>query len=251
MSDYLETIYNKMGKNLVVGEEYFKTDSRFFLLDKIISSRPRGRLIDLGCGQGSLLSRFNNYHTCYGCEYDSEARKIAASRGLQSIEQIDLNNATELPFKGKFDIIVCSEVCEHLLNPRNAIRLARSNLSEKGIFVLTVPNAVPLMVRFKVLLGKKCTWLHYPSADTETTGHVRFYTIDSVTQLLSEEGFRVLKWTGVSWRMNGRLWSRLYFWVSRMFGKDPSLFGRKLDTFLSNSFPGLSPGLAIIAEVGN
>lgn len=248
MSDYLSTIYNEMGKNLVVDDNYFDIDSRFFLLDKIISKQPPGRMLDLGCGQGSLLLRFNKYHSCFGCEFDPTARNYAISRGLNSVEYIDLNTAETIPFEGKFDTIVCSEVCEHLLNPRNAVRLARANISPNGVFILTAPNAVPLMVRLRTLFGRKSDWLHYPSTDTERTGHIRFYTVDSLRHLLAQEGFLVEQVTGVSWRMNGKIWPRLYFWLSRALQRDPALFGRKIDSFLSNLFPGLSPGLVIKAK---
>ncbi|NJK90801.1 MAG: class I SAM-dependent methyltransferase [Blastochloris sp.] len=218
------------------------------MLDKVISNQKPGRLLDLGCGQGSLLLRFKDYHSCFGCEFDSRARSHAISNGLNNIEFIDLNSANTLPFEGMFDIIVCSEVCEHLLNPRNAVRLVRSSISSNGIFILTVPNAVPMMTRLKSLFGKNSDWLHYPSADTEQTGHIRFYTVNSLRKLLGEEGFKVDLLTGVSWRMNGKIWSRLYYWISRILRKDPALFGRKIDSLLSNLFPGLSPGLFLIAR---
>jgi 2-polyprenyl-3-methyl-5-hydroxy-6-metoxy-1,4-benzoquinol methylase len=248
MSDYLKDIYVHMGSSLVIEELSFESETRFYILEKFLRSIPRGRILDMGCGQGYLLKRISDYHATFGLEFDKGAAEIAKNRGLQC-ELADLNVIDEIPFDGLFDCIVCSEVCEHLLNPRNAYRIAHKKLKPDGLLVITVPNALPLFVRLDCLLGRKISWLHYPSLDTEATGHIRFYTTQSLSQLAKEEDFSVLRLRGVSWRFNGWVWPRICFWIGKLISSSSNDKSAMLvDEFLSRSFPSLSPGLMVIMK---
>jgi len=246
MSEYLQTTYETMGQGLVVPDTYFEADSRFYSLEAELISRPKGVVLDLGCGQGALLKRLSAVHRVYGLEYDSGAREIARSHGLM-VEPVDLNTASELPYSGPFDYIVCSEVCEHLLDPRNVFRLAHAKLAERSLFIVTVPNAVPLFLRWRLLFGGTCDWLHYPSPDTETTGHLRFYTLQSLQRLAQEEGFEVISRRGLGWRMNGHFWARLFYWMARLSGRDAiEKRAMLMDRAMGAWFPALSPGLMLV-----
>jgi SAM-dependent methyltransferase len=195
-----------------------------------------------------MLQRLRKRHKVYGSEYD--AGLVAEGNALGfSVAQVDLNEADALPFGDlAFDSILISEVCEHLLNPRNALRLARRALRPGGILVITVPNALPLLARFPSILGRTVPWLHYPSVATEVTGHLRFFTAESMTRLLTEEQFEVLRTTGVSFRFNGTFWQRLCYWVARVkWGRDPC-GPTRVDRWFGRMFPGLSPGLLFVAR---
>lgn len=243
---YLSQTYENMGRNLVVEESYFEHDSRFYNLAQAIKALPSGRVLDMGCGQGALLAHIKDSHSVFGLEWDSGALAVTRSRGITA-ERADLNEASSLPFPGPFDCIVCSEVCEHLLNPRNAFRLAWQNLAEGGRFIVTVPNAVPLFVRLRVLFGASCDWLHYPSTDTELTGHIRFYTLQTLIALAEQEGFALQSKRGLSWRMNGRFWRRAFYAIARLRrSKNISKSAMLLDSQFGRMFPGLSPGLMVV-----
>lgn len=243
---YLSDIYSKMAVELDPSEDYFEVDSRFMSLERILRNLPAGKLCDLGCGRGALLRRVRDYHDCYGTEYDLGAVQYCQSQGL-AVQRLDLNDASELPFPNfTFDAIVVSEVCEHLLNPRNALQLAKDYLKRGGTLVLTVPNAVPLFARLRLLLGRSVDWLHYPSPDTEKTGHIRFYTVESMSRLLHEEGFVVSAVSGVSFRMNGRFWARLCYWLPRVLLIRSKSAPANVDLWLGNLMPGMSPGLLFV-----
>jgi 2-polyprenyl-3-methyl-5-hydroxy-6-metoxy-1,4-benzoquinol methylase len=248
MSDYLAETYRAMGEKLVVDESYFEEDSRFYTLERTLLAYPRGRMLDMGCGQGSLISRVRSQHDVYGLEWDEGALQTARNKGLR-VDRIDLNDAKSLPFDPPFDYIVCSEVCEHLLNPRNVFKLAFQNLRQKGIFIVTVPNAVPLFARFAVFFGRTLNWLHYPSVDTEYTGHIRFYTLQSLSVLAREEGFAIRTQCGLGWRMNGTFWRRLFYWLSRVsMASNVAKAAMLLDCAFGRTFPSLSPGLMLVLQ---
>jgi 2-polyprenyl-3-methyl-5-hydroxy-6-metoxy-1,4-benzoquinol methylase len=246
MEDYLSRTYKAMGENLIVDESYFEKDSRFYALEQTLLAHPSGRILDMGCGQGALISRLKAHHEVFGLEWDEGALQIARNKGLP-VDRIDLNDATSIPFDSPFDSIICSEVCEHLLNPRNVFRLVFRNLKPDGIFIVTVPNAVPLFARFRLLIGKRVDWLHYPSSDTEQTGHIRFYTLDSLCALAQQEGFRIVSQRGLAWRMNGAFWGRAFYWMSRLRrASNIPKAAMLLDCAFGRTFPTFSPGLMLV-----
>ena len=244
---YLTTTYAKMAADLNPTEEYFDTDSRFMTLELLLRTIPSGRFCDMGCGRGALIKRLRDHHDVCGCDYEESAVEACRAEGLVA-RLVDLNNVDRLPFDGRFDIIVISEVCEHLLDPKNAIRIARKSLLPKGILVVTVPNAVPLFVRLAVPLGRTVGWLHYPSRDTVDTGHIRFYTIRSMSRLLKEEGFQVVDVRGLSFRMNGYFWARLCFWAARIAMRKSKRAPTQIDAWLGKRMPGISPGLLFVGR---
>jgi len=245
---YLKEIYAEMGVKNDPPEQYFVSGSRYMLLEKELRSLPPGKICDLGCGRGLLLRRLKDLHVCYGTDYDSGAVQYCQSLGL-SAQQADLNEASVLPFPDvKFDAIVISEVLEHLLAPRNALRLIRRHLKPGGILLATVPNAVPLFARFALLFGKSVDWLHYPSPETDQTGHIRFYTLESMARMLKQEGFVVQRSCGVSFRMNGHFWARLCYWGPTIFGHRSEEVYTKMEVWLGQQMPGLSPGLFFVCK---
>ncbi len=243
-SDYLSSIYDRMGRQLDPDETYFVRDSRFIELERQLRTVPSGRFLDIGCGRGLLLRRLRDHHLGVGCDFDPGAVTTCQEAGLD-VQQADMNTAVSLEGleEKSFDAIVISEVCEHLLNPRSALRLAKRYLAPNGTLIVTVPNAVPLLVRWPVLLGRRVNWLHYPSGETEVTGHIRFYTIDSMTDLLRSEGLSVDLVRGVSFRMNGIFWGRICYWLPRLMGRKEDDAPTQVDAWLGERFPGLAPGL--------
>jgi SAM-dependent methyltransferase len=245
---YLEKIYAEMGVKNDPPTEYFDTDSRYMLLERTLRGLAPGKFCDVGCGRGLLLQRLQGHHEGYGTDFDPGAVAYCRSRDLR-VQQIDLNEAKELPFPGiVFDVMVISEVLEHLLEPRSAIQLLRRHLKPGGTLIVTVPNAVPLFARLRLLFGRTVHWLHFPSGDTDGSGHIRFYTRESMGRLLREEGFRVELISGVSFRMNGHFWARLCYWLPRLFLRRSKAAPAKMDLWLGRHFPGFSPGLFFLCK---
>lgn len=84
----------------------------------LVESLPHESLLDLGCGDGSFLAEFSNIaKTCLMAGADiSEEALLIASKKLPDVEffPLDLNGTISL--NRKFDIIILSEVLEHIEN---------------------------------------------------------------------------------------------------------------------------------------
>jgi ubiquinone/menaquinone biosynthesis C-methylase UbiE len=114
---------------------------------------PRGgRVLDVGCGSAMVADRIADLDVHYvGMDFGAPhilyaATKFSSAKGslLLSFARGD---AAGLPFAaGTFDVVVMSEVIEHLIRPELAVWEVARVLRPGGVFVMTTNNAseVPL-----------------------------------------------------------------------------------------------------------
>lgn len=99
---------------------------------------PKGRLLDYGSGVGDLLLKLRQQ-----TDYDEIAgvdilpRPDALPESIRWFRQ-DLN--TDFTLETAFDVVVSTEVIEHLENPRATFRNIHGLLKPGGIAVITTPN---------------------------------------------------------------------------------------------------------------
>lgn len=117
------------------------TRLREFRLKRLLPNPRRGRLLlDIGCGLGYLTEALGEGFTRIGMDHDIHSLKINRERDLKNMVQGD---ATKLPFKERsLDIVICSEVLEHLpdgMDESALVEIARI-LKPGGRLLITVPS---------------------------------------------------------------------------------------------------------------
>jgi 2-polyprenyl-3-methyl-5-hydroxy-6-metoxy-1,4-benzoquinol methylase len=98
----------------------------------------KGRVLDFGAGKGELiklLSRIDGIEP-HGIDIMKRPENIPAH---VSWCQQDLNDELSCA-PASFDAVICSEVIEHLENPRSVFRSLFAALRSGGKLVLTMPN---------------------------------------------------------------------------------------------------------------
>jgi ubiquinone/menaquinone biosynthesis C-methylase UbiE len=120
-----------------------------------------GRLFDLGCGSANVADRLTDLSFDYvgmdfgGPHINYAKRKYADRRGSLWAMFVR-GDAERLPFDdATMDVVVMSEVIEHLLRPENAVWEISRVLKPGGVFVMTTNNAseVPLRSPLSHLLA--------------------------------------------------------------------------------------------------
>ncbi len=118
-----------------------------------------------------------------------------------------LGNVLRIPFSAQLDVVVATEIIEHIVDVPRVLREIHRALKPKGKLILSVPNSLSLWLRISCLLGSGKGWTPYPAVtrsgkiSNPTTSivypdqsiHLRFFSFSSLRQLLREEGFQVLE----------------------------------------------------------
>ena len=114
---------------------------------------PGRKVLDLGCRDGALTSRYAEGNEVVGVDADREALAEAAKLGIET-RWADLDEP--LPFdEAGFDVVVAGELLEHLRDPARVVADVRRVLRPGGTFVASVPNAYRLKNRLRFLAGRK------------------------------------------------------------------------------------------------
>ena len=134
------------------------------------------RLLELGCGSGSLLEFYATGNRVTAMDIDKLT--LDACRGRLGVETVWGDFATELPFaNASFDVAVAGETLEHMPYPSVFLGEIRRVIVPDGLFVGSVPNAYRYRNRIRVLLGKPI--------DTDPT-HLQFFSVTSLRAMLSQ-----------------------------------------------------------------
>lgn len=164
-------------------------------------------VLDAGCGQPFLLRELRDQLglRCYGCDISDHTIEDPAWQGIaEELRVINLEQET-WPDGRTFDLVVCSEVLEHIPDWRAALH---NVVAMTGDHVLiTVPG------------GKRRPM-------DAIVGHHRHFTIDMVASALREEGCEPI--IGRRW---GLPMHTLYRWAISRVGAD-----RMYDSFGSEGY---------------
>jgi 2-polyprenyl-3-methyl-5-hydroxy-6-metoxy-1,4-benzoquinol methylase len=164
------------------------------------------RVLDVGCGNGSQLALPLARRGFQVTGIDVDARSIEHAKELAK----DLTNATfvcgnvaELKM-GRFEVVILSEVLEHMTEPRGLLMESAKHLSEDGIVIVTVPNGYgefELDSRFFQLfrlqrivdaLSKSGREI-VAATDNHESGHVQSFTRRRLRRLFAECSLQVFR----------------------------------------------------------
>jgi SAM-dependent methyltransferase len=122
----------------------YLTPERLEFYDEVVNAcfqfEPK-RVIDVGCGGGHLLERLREriqLDQVVGVDLASSA--IAHARQLLPEGVFLVGDLYECPSRDAFDIVLCTEVLEHVQRPAEAARALIRLCNRGGIVLITVPD---------------------------------------------------------------------------------------------------------------
>lgn len=139
------------------------------LLERMSASVPpprRGRLLDIGCGNGSLLRQFAELApewSLAGSEIDGRNRSVIES--IPGVERLYTCAPGEIP--GEFDMISLIHVIEHVVDPAGFLAALRGKLKPDGRFLIETPDFI--LNPFDLLIADHCS--HFTRATFEKFLH--------------------------------------------------------------------------------
>jgi SAM-dependent methyltransferase len=157
----------------------------------IMAGLPRGlRVLDVGCGSGVHGAELHRLygHRVVGVDLSASSIEKAKTR-LAEAYVTDVTQPEAYPFRGhqQFDVILFSDMLEHLTDPLNVLVRHYRLLAPGGQLLISLPNVAIWNVRLALLLGQ----FEYGDTGTLDRTHMRFFTRRSFRRFLSEASLAV------------------------------------------------------------
>ena len=180
------------------------------------------RVLDVGCGEGRHTHAVAMADVdAVGLDLDRE-RLVAAREGFAD-EVADVAEATpgfvrgdafRLPFAdGTFDVVVCSEVLEHLPDYRRAIDELDRVLAPGGHLAVSVPRYGP----------ERVCWALSEGYHQVEGGHVRIFAGDDLRRAIEGQGLRLVDREHAHAFHAPYWWLKCFFWERDAAGEPPML----------------------------
>jgi trans-aconitate methyltransferase len=140
----------------------------------MIQSLQFETVLDVGCGQGSLLADLHNIFqeiSLYGTDFSPTS--IAKARQRLPHGEFLVMDLTQKALNRKFDLVICTDVLEHIEDDITAL----SNLAQMTDSYLLIATVQGRM----------------RSHEPESWGHVRNYAYGELVQKIQQVGLRVVR----------------------------------------------------------
>jgi SAM-dependent methyltransferase len=200
--DPLQAFYESPGVPLSSGPERARRQAQ--MLAGILRDRTDPAvIIDVGCGDGAALelaARRNPGHRFAGVDWSADALRQARTRCL-TVVRGSVNPGLPVA-DGAADVVIMSELIEHLVDPDGAVAEVRRILRPGGSLLLSTPNLAAWYNRGLLAFGIQPVFSEvsltgvFGRPGHVVAGHLRLFTRRALTEFLTASGFRCVTVAG-------------------------------------------------------
>jgi len=150
-----------------------------------------GRVLDVGCGEGSNARWYRRHGA--GEIVGVEVNEASASRAAQGFDRVVCAtiDAAIPELDGTFDLIVCADVLEHLVDPWTLVSQLRDLAGVSTVLAISMPNIRFAPAIARIALGRG---FQYEEQGIFDRTHLRFFTRQDVDRLLRHGGWVPARW---------------------------------------------------------
>lgn len=163
-----------------------------FDLQVIASWVPAGsKVLDLGCGTGSLLEHLvrEKHVVGRGIEMDEEKVSKAIGRGLSVVQGDLINEVRDYP-SGFFDVVILSQTLQQVYYPEEVIR---EMLRVGKRCIVSFPNFSHWRIRAQILFQGRAPVTRELPYDWYDTPNIRVIALKDFRRFCRDKGFVVEK----------------------------------------------------------
>lgn len=218
---------------MTVTEGYYS-----FLRDEIRPLLPpvRGaRVLEIGCGTGETAA-WLKANGVGGFVLGLEIEPRVAEEARRKLDEVIVGNAETVDFgERRFDLILCLDVLEHMVDPWGFLERVQKHLDAGGTVIASIPNLRNYRVLKSLVLKGR---FDYQDGGILDRTHLRFFTRSSACRLMETGGLRLRAVIGKMMR------KRKYRWIDRL------TFGRIHDFFVYQFLIASTVDLPPVGEKG-
>lgn len=136
-------------------------------------------LVDIGCGQARKLSALHPEFKLIGVDYGGNMEHCRTKFPFGTWLEADFEDISMLPLPARVlrhSVVVCSDVIEHLVDPRSLMHALRELLAHAPALVLSTPD-------------RERTWGKVHMGPPPNPAHIREWTLAELSALFEREGF--------------------------------------------------------------
>lgn len=168
---------------------YDKKEEFYFscVRQDIIALVPKGgnKVLEIGCAAGGTLlelKKTGKASQIIGMDVVDLSQHKALDKFIKgNIEVIDL------PYKDYFDVIICADVLEHLVDPWATLAKIKGYLKKDGKIILSVPNFREIKTVVKVIRGD----FGYEDFGVLDKTHLRFFAKKNIIDMARGCGLEI------------------------------------------------------------
>lgn len=172
-------------------EKMNKPEKLYEIVNKQI--KYKSMILELGCAAGSFgeYLHFKRKCTVIGADISKLQLDIARQKNAyDKLFHIDLNklNNEFAEYANYFDVILLTDVIEHLTDVENLFLKIKPLLKKNGIIIVSVPNITHQSIKLSLLLDE----FDYTPCGILDSTHVKFYTAKSAKELFNKEQLKII-----------------------------------------------------------
>lgn len=169
----------------------------------------RLHILDIGCGIGTIPYYLGSLgYRVTGIDFDAESIADCEKNNRYPNVDFQQGNAESLDMRRKYDVVIATEILEHMEHPELGLQTILRNLKDDGIGIISVPNGWCL---WEAVIGRFIqkgfigSWIYKsPRFYNKLTGgdnpfnsknvycfHVNFFSYKSFKRLVESNGFKI------------------------------------------------------------
>jgi len=184
-------------------------------LKKISAMVPiTGNLLEIGALDGATVRYYKQHFKgkTFGVDISIEVLKNAGNI-IDEVKTCDLN-VDALPWEDNFfDVVICSEIIEHIFDTDRLLEQIRRILKPSGTLIISTPNLASFFNRIFILFGLQpvgtevsCRNTRYGNSFRQKlrpAGHIRNFTYAAFIDILRTNGFKIERTTSIPMSEHG------------------------------------------------
>ncbi|HUF80094.1 MAG TPA: methyltransferase domain-containing protein [Burkholderiales bacterium] len=196
-------------------EDPYGRRKRLRFCRQLIAAAQPQMVLDVGCGTGQLTGALAGmFPGVHFTGVDSDAASILHARAGWALPNLEFGCTERLADAQVFDLIIASEVLEHVEQPGNFLAILRDKLTGRGRLLVTLPNGYgpfeiftllqtvlavtglhALLRRLKHRLAGRPPVTASNAADTlAVSPHINFFSHRAVRRLFADSGLRLVQY---------------------------------------------------------